>query len=110
MSTESKHTPGPWWVEVRPNPASAITPLFQIQAKHRGEGSNYCIASVNFWEAPEANARLIAAAPDLLSALKKVHKLLTYAEPHSNEEFYATLDEIEAVLESAISEAEGRNG
>lgn len=61
----SKHTPGPWWVEKRKDSHSP-----QIQAKHRGEGSSYCVATVNFWESPEANARLIAMAPELLDALK----------------------------------------
>jgi len=63
-----QHTPGPWWVERRVGDAS------QVNARHRGEGSSYCVASINHWEgdADRANARLIAAAPDLLEALKRL--------------------------------------
>lgn len=61
------HTPGPWWIERR------LGDELQVNAKHRGEGSSYCVASINHWEgeADRANARLIAAAPDLLAALRK---------------------------------------
>lgn len=60
----SEHTPGPWWVDDR-RPRGSL----QVNAKHRGEGSSYCVASMNYWEgsANEANAKLIAAAPDLLA-------------------------------------------
>lgn len=66
MSTQGQHTPGPWWVERR------IGDALQVNAKHRGEGSSYCVASINHWEGEtdHANARLIAAAPDLLTALR----------------------------------------
>lgn len=62
------HTPGPWWVERR------IGDALQVNARHRGEGSSYCVASINHWEgdADKANARLIAAAPELLAALKEL--------------------------------------
>ena len=62
------HTPGPWWVERR------VGDALQVNAKHRGEGSSYCVASVNHWEgdADRANARLIASAPELLTALKRL--------------------------------------
>ena len=66
--TTDQHTPGPWWVERR------VGDALQINAKHRGEGSSYCVASINHWEgdADKANARLIAAAPELLKALKEL--------------------------------------
>lgn len=62
------HTPGPWWVERR------VGDALQVNAKHRGEGSSYCVASVNHWEGEtdRANARLIAAAPEMLAALKEL--------------------------------------
>lgn len=61
------HTQGPWWVDNR-RPTGAL----QVQAQHRGVGSSYCVASVNYYEDDAANACLIAAAPELLDALKKV--------------------------------------
>lgn len=55
------HTPGPWSYE-----ASTKT--------IRSVPANYWLASMNSWDGAvnhEANARLIAAAPDLLAALQK---------------------------------------
>lgn len=67
MSETSKHTPGPW----------VLMPEFhgdhgQYYITDEADGSE--IASVTAWigehrAEAEANARLIAAAPDLLSAL-----------------------------------------
>jgi hypothetical protein len=50
--------PGPWWVDDRRASGGAL----QIMGRHRGPGSSYCIASVNFHEDPEAHAALIVAA------------------------------------------------
>lgn len=55
----SKHTPGPWHITV----GAAYR---QIEAV---DGTLICFAASNNW-ANKANARLIAAAPDLLQALK----------------------------------------
>jgi hypothetical protein len=65
----SLHTLGPWWVDDR-RPSGVL----QVQARHRGQGSSYCVASMNYHEPPhdEANARLIAAAPELLEALREL--------------------------------------
>jgi hypothetical protein len=62
------HTPGPWWTDDRRPFGGAL----QIQAQHRGERSSYCVASINGYEDPEANAKLIAAAPDLLELLQEL--------------------------------------
>lgn len=65
-----KATPGPWWVDDR---TASAQPNFvgerQIQAKHRGEGSSYCVAHVNRWENPTFNAALIVAAVNALPGL-----------------------------------------
>jgi hypothetical protein len=62
------HTPGPWWVERR------VGDALQVNAKHRGEGSSYCVASINHWEgdADRANACLIAAAPEMWAILHEL--------------------------------------
>lgn len=62
----SNHTVGPWWIDDRRPKGGDL----QIQAAHRGPGSSYCVAHLNPWEAPDANARLIAAAPEMLAALE----------------------------------------
>lgn len=60
----AKHTPGPWRYEVATKTIRSVP-------------ANYWLASLDSWDGAvnhEANARLIAAAPDLLEAL---HDLLT---------------------------------
>ena len=59
----SKHTPGPWeyrghaWVQT-------------------ADDKKIPIANFNFYAATEANARLIAAAPELLEASKEMLQLI----------------------------------
>ncbi len=77
----SKHTDGPWWFDAD----------FYVLA---GEDTNIIC---ELWTPDrEANGRLIAAAPDLLEALKQAR--LHSAMPHTLRE------QIEAV----IAKAEGR--
>ena len=52
-----QHTPGPWHVEPAPN---------RVHFAVRNDG----VHVVTGWREGAANARLIAAAPDLLAALK----------------------------------------
>jgi hypothetical protein len=73
MSTQ--HTPGPWKVD-EPH---------QVLAESVGE--YVAITQAEEWNAlprdqVEANARLIAAAPDLLEALQEVVKLANQAHDH----------------------------
>ena len=77
----SKFTPGPWCVGHTLQGGSKTVPRFEAYV-HAGEISNHgnCIAVVHMGDAGaihndrqsvEANARLIAAAPDLYDALSK---------------------------------------
>lgn len=51
----------------------------------------------------KANARLIAAAPELLEACKEVHRLMAYPVlTHS------TFDRIRDILKQAITKAQGK--
>jgi hypothetical protein len=90
---EAKHTPGPWTV--------LDCKELQICADH-----NCTKISVMPWTAPDAegvsendmaNARLIAAAPELLAAAK------TYLGARLNQRAAAKSE-----LEAAISKAEGK--
>lgn len=56
----SKHTPGPWEVHSEPQGTWIMPP----------DPSGEPIAKMTRWSAVEADARLIAAAPDLLEALR----------------------------------------
>ena len=83
----SKHTPGPWTAE--PNSAHGIS--FSV------EGGGRLITRF----ASAADARLIAAAPDLLAALRAMTDYMAYAE---------ALGEDKAVFKNAraaIAKAEG---
>lgn len=95
----TKYTPGPWEV------------IHDIGIKvHRSEpipkGARYAVAQVGVGRGDpqdEANARLIAAAPDLLEALKE----LADADPHlaENPRYGAP---VYARAYAAIKKAEGR--
>ncbi len=67
--TNTKHTPGTWAVER----ATGENGVGQYHVTPCSGDEDYgCIYS-------EADARLIAAAPDLLAALTEAHALLEYA-------------------------------
>lgn len=60
--SNAAHTPGPWIYE----PSTKTI---------RARPSNYWLATMDSWDGAvnhEANARLIAAAPDLLAALQQI--------------------------------------
>ena len=81
--TQGKHTPGPW-----------VRDCWDIlgKAKRHGGGTGHVCevscsngADEKYWEDGEAdaNARLIAAAPDLLKALADAHRCLSVAVKHA---------------------------
>lgn len=61
MGNSTKHTPGPWKFSFE-----SINPEWAIVTTMGGA----VVANVNADHRQEANARLIAAAPDLLEALR----------------------------------------
>ena len=61
---ENKHTPGPWHIGVRQPNSDKF-----IYGPNGSEVAN-CDRQTNFPHENEANARLIAAAPELLGALQ----------------------------------------
>lgn len=67
----NKHTPGPWMFtsNIREGGIARIMPAYR---------QRYCIATIptgNDKDAKEADARLIAAAPEMLSLLAEISKL-----------------------------------
>jgi len=87
MSEELKHTPGPWSIRQES--------VWSVGTDHEMTALVYGCTDTE----EEANARLIAAAPDLLEALKILAK---QAESHGAEGVY--WDKARA----AIAKAEGR--
>mgnify|MGYP001603505041 CR=1 FL=1 len=97
MKNVTTHTPGPWHI-VRmtnvPSPEAFVV---------RGEDQNSsAIVSV----IGEANARLIAAAPELLEAVKAVQRLIDTNSGQLSASQALRADEI---LRAAIAKAEGRD-
>ncbi len=85
MNDKAKHTSGPWYIREytnRPNPWSyeiishariGFAPIAEIEVNFEGK----------FQEEQQANARLIAAAPDLLEAIEPL--LSIYLEIYGKE-------------------------
>lgn len=97
----SKHTPGPWRVDAALDEDG--NPLFvQVLTAQNYEVAN--TANGNFGDATElANARLIAAAPEILEALRLCIAQLKADEP----DFGLEGDAIYAA-EMAIKKVEGK--
>ncbi len=92
-----KHTPGPWRYEFETRTIRSIP-------------TNYWLATIDSWDGAvnnEANAHLIAAAPDLLEALKKVANCSRYPRNESEEMEFA-LECLREIARAAISKIEGR--
>ena len=99
-----KHTPGPWKIEIIDNTEFSIEPMnyLLIVSGAREEG---------FTEEEEANAKLIAAAPEqhqaLLDVEKEIQMLLKIPMP---DEIYSQValnakDVIDGIVKPAIAKA-----
>lgn len=91
MTTEYKHTPGPWFVQ-----GSIITPT--------KSGKRFAIAEVfrDSVATAEANAQLIAAAPDLLATLQEIADSAAFIGSN------VTPSMIERIARAAIAKATGK--
>jgi hypothetical protein len=107
--SEVKHTPGPWAI----GRSADNTPLVMVPV-HESEGSGFGVAHIN--RIPrmssvrgdmDANARLIAAAPDMLAALKL---FVEGFDPNNNSDdpAYVLFGDKGKVALAAIAKAEGR--
>jgi hypothetical protein len=92
-----EHTPGPW--TAKPTPASSYFD-WSVEAKS-GPGRVMSIGVMT--DNTVADAKLIAAAPDLLAALRRTQALLFLRTDASDDEAMATL---RAAL-AAIAKAQG---
>lgn len=97
-----KHTPGPWGIK-------KVGTSFQVEGiNHHGECRAICslhyqnCCAVNSFPV-EANARLIAAAPDLLEALKSIEcQLGLCSNPVTSG------DDFHKLIQKVIAKAEGK--
>jgi hypothetical protein len=99
MSTE--HTPGPWTLEISDVPQTN-KPFCGICG---ADGAGIVYATLRAPGELIANARLIAAAPDLLAALQALHAC--HRGFSSSPDWGALDDEARAAAESAIAKATG---
>lgn len=94
MKTESQHTPGPW--KTMPMDGGGIS-INQIESEHYNDLS--VAGCYGNYEVNEANAALIASAPDMLQALEDARITIQAFLPDA----WATLQ----VIDSAINKAKG---
>ena len=111
MIEEQKHTPGPWEVE---QGYSGSRGQIAVTNHDNFNRTGCCICLIapvsNYTEEDKANARLIAAAPDMLAALEKLDEM--------RKDFFIPDDELGAIdgdsirafvemYRAAISKAKG---
>lgn len=99
MSKQAKHTPGPWKVVEQTDPpiVSAITP--------RGELDIADVIAQADQDEDEANARLIAASPELLQACcVALADLEGYLAEWETDPALETVQELRAVIAKATGQ------
>ena len=106
MKTNTQHTPGPWLRLHEDKLQSQTKAIVTENASMGGVGeviawsNNYC------GRASEANARLIAAAPDLLSALQNIATIagvcaITFPNSPGNGDFQNIVRDARAAIAKA---------
>jgi hypothetical protein len=93
---ESKHSPGPWSMDAG----------FVIGRFPDGSIHDICdprCAPVEFSDTMDANARLIAAAPEMLTALDKIHSWLVTAAIASPQDMAQSFPEMERIASEALA-------
>lgn len=101
--TETKHTPGPWRIIINRHPLD-----FTIAGSLPGDHYRLQVATVQGLKASEANAKLIAAAPELLAALvalfencSMIHKY--WGENCNSEQAQAAMEAGRAAISKATA-------
>ena len=99
----AQHTPGPWTLVPKDTPkgtlmVDSVSGLVAVMESSKTRGVKY--------ENAEANARLIAAAPELLDALQKLRAAAPLFWDDDNAEI-GQLDSACAVADAAIAKATG---
>lgn len=90
----SKHTPSPWRLRTDPSHYDSLTDICD-------DGGHLIAQTCGDWSPMEANARLIAAAPDLLEALRAVEPLMIPGMNWTDE----TGELVKSMVRAAITKA-----
>lgn len=96
MTAETKHTPGPWFVDLSAWPWGEV----EIRTDARPQ-SGLLIATVHPQQDTGANAHLIAAAPAMLEALERIESFAADVHPDSYRAF------VRHTCRAAIARARG---
>jgi len=106
----SKHTPGPWDVQqlascqaIQAGPKIRICHL-PDHIEHDGEPCGSIESQDKTQDEIDANARLIAAAPELLAALRDLQTYLDECNPFAGP---AVVGILRSKVDAAIAKAEG---
>jgi hypothetical protein len=102
--SEAKHTPGPWGVVVPMHPLDGFT--HAITAPIGAVG--WALSSGVDAERASANARLMAAAPDMLAALQAALPILSAYIDADNFDGHAS--RALRLVADAIAKAQGQTG
>ena len=93
----SEHTPGPWRAYLLADSTSWFVNSGPSTQRNEVE-----IQLPAHWASAEANARLIAAAPDMLAALERALDCLTTESP------FASGSPLDGEIRAAIAKARGK--
>jgi len=97
-----KHTPGPWEISHTSTKKISSSSRLIIADGDKWVGFAYGTAlGVENIEMAEANAKLIAAAPDMLEALSQAIELVRKTR-YSSDETQRVYDSIQAAIDKAI--------
>jgi len=98
MQTQTKHTPGPWTT-------NRTSDTSEGRSIGTAKGSIALLTEDRYTASEQtANARIIAAAPDLLAAAERVARLMEWKDTPSS---MVEIDAVKAQLRSAIARARG---
>jgi hypothetical protein len=104
----SKHTPGPWAVHTPKSPKQAAVIARELSDGRRTvvavipDHLEFGNASVTDWNEQEANARLAAAAPELLAALRAIVEV-----DHPDADYTRMVERAKRIARNAIEKATG---
>lgn len=103
--TDTKHTPGPWKIVPQSNGESLIAREFETGNQMRPKGLRivgFVMQRGDSLRADEANANLVAAAPELLEACERALIPLT-----GGGEFFSADDAVQCI-NAALAKARGQ--
>jgi hypothetical protein len=106
----AKHTPGPWKVVPFSDPSKTIPHIMATSQSQTGHPIEIAVLWASAVDSPEeciANARLIAAAPDLLAAMKDMLSGWRYIRRNHGDLYGVGWDRCENSARAAIAKAGG---